>query len=143
MGGISPLCRFCNVKKVELLCRSCEQCIFCQECFDKFHRSYQRKNHRYYELKPENYASFEHVSEKNVLEYKEDIFNALGDLYKVMKKKFSQNDQNTGLVTLIEVYEFLEKVPGLQKNSELLEKAKQLVSRFIVRDEEALLCFRK
>ncbi|KAL4479212.1 hypothetical protein ABPG72_011424 [Tetrahymena utriculariae] len=137
MGDISPICRICQVKQVQILCRSCEQCVFCKSCYEKFHKSYHRKNHRFYDINTANYNEFDIGYDK------EKIYNVLKDYFDELQKQFSI-DHNTGYFPLEQVITFYQqKIHIFSQNKNLFQQTCKYTDRYVEEDSVVYKAFQE
>ncbi|EAS02452.2 EF-hand protein (macronuclear) [Tetrahymena thermophila SB210] len=137
MGDISPVCRICQVNQVQILCRSCEQCVFCKSCYEKYHKSYHRKNHRFYDINTANYTDFDTGYDK------EKVYNVLKDYLDELQKLFSI-DFNTGYIPLEQVITFYQqKIHIFSQNKNLFQQACKYAERYVEKDNVVLKSFQE
>ncbi|KAL4432622.1 hypothetical protein ABPG74_004915 [Tetrahymena malaccensis] len=137
MGDISPICRICQVKQVQILCRSCEQCVFCKTCYEKYHKSYHRKNHRFYDINTASYGDIDIGYDK------EKIYNVLKDYLDELQKQFSI-DHNTGYFPLDQVVTFYQqKIHIFSQNKNLFQQTCKYTNRYVEEDSAVLKSFQE
>ena len=127
LGDIQPICYICNIKNLEIICRVCEQAVFCHSCFLLFHQAKIRRNHKFYSIQPRMYNEFSFNSnEEQIRQFKKDVYENIKNSIDQLSRKLSYYS-NMDIIDVNYVREELNTISSLKNRDDLIQKAMAIV----------------